>query len=236
MSTALIATGLQPLTKTEQQVLAALRAHEQLAPGQPPTRAELASQLGYRTTAAPNRELQALRSKGWIEWKSYLPRSLRLTPQCRDWFVLQGATAYNPQERQKAADNVLQKRLRRARLDPNGDSRAMAPMPSTDANQAFIPPINRRQVRLLQTLALLLKNAADKPGPSLQDLSNALGYRNHSCPWRDLALLRDKGLVSWQANARRSLRLTPLAQIYLDWLQSSSSSLPFAHSTSHFTN
>jgi len=237
VSTALIATSataLQPLTKAEQQVLAALRAHEQLAPGQPPTRAELALQLGYRTTAAPNRELKALRSKGWIEWKSHLPRSLRLTPQCRDWFALQGATAYNPQERQKTADNVLQKRLRQARLDPNGDGRTVAPMPPVDANQAYIPPINRRQVRLLQTLAWF---AEIGQAPSLHDLSNALGYRNHSCPCRDLVLLRNNGLVNWQPNARRSLRLTPPAQSYLDWLQSGrSSSLLLAHGAFHLTH
>lgn len=105
---------LEPLTPVEQQVLAALRAHDLLSPQHPPTRLQLALQLGYSRTAAPNRQLASLRRKGWIDWRAHQPCSLRLTPQCRRWFAEQ-ATPYDISALQAAAARALQKRIQAQR-------------------------------------------------------------------------------------------------------------------------
>lgn len=109
---------LEPLTPVEQQVLAALRAHDLLSPQHPPTRLQLALQLGYSRSAAPNRQLASLRRKGWIDWIPHHPCSLRLTPQCRRWFAEQ-ATPYEISALQAAAARALQKRIQQVRHQPS---------------------------------------------------------------------------------------------------------------------
>jgi repressor LexA len=65
------------LTARQQQILDWIRAHIETA-GMPPTRAEIATGLGFSTASSAEDHLQALAKKGAIELKAGTSRGLRL--------------------------------------------------------------------------------------------------------------------------------------------------------------
>lgn len=68
------------LTDRQQEILELI--HQSIAQtGAPPTRAEIAQRLGFRSANAAEDHLQALARKGVIELKSGTSRGIRLTPQ-----------------------------------------------------------------------------------------------------------------------------------------------------------
>lgn len=68
------------LTERQQEILELV--HQSIAQtGAPPTRAEIAQRLGFRSANAAEDHLQALARKGVIELKSGTSRGIRLTPQ-----------------------------------------------------------------------------------------------------------------------------------------------------------
>ena len=71
-----------PVTLTErQQEILELIQQSIAQTGAPPTRAEIAQRLGFRSANAAEDHLQALARKGVIELKSGTSRGIRLTPQ-----------------------------------------------------------------------------------------------------------------------------------------------------------
>lgn len=68
---------MRELTQRQQQVLDLIRDHID-ATGFPPTRAEIASQLGFRSANAAEEHLKALARKGVIELTSGTSRGIRL--------------------------------------------------------------------------------------------------------------------------------------------------------------
>jgi len=66
-----------PLTARQQQILDWIRAHLE-ATGMPPTRAEIAAGLGFRTASSAEDHLRALARKGAIELTPGASRGLRL--------------------------------------------------------------------------------------------------------------------------------------------------------------
>ena len=78
---------MRELTQRQQQVLDLIRDHID-ATGFPPTRAEIANQLGFRSANAAEEHLKALARKGVIELTSGTSRGIRLKlcrhrPSCR---------------------------------------------------------------------------------------------------------------------------------------------------------
>lgn len=67
-----------PLTTRQQQILDWIRAHLE-ATGMPPTRAEIAAGLGFRTASSAEDHLRALARKGALELTPGASRGLRLT-------------------------------------------------------------------------------------------------------------------------------------------------------------
>lgn len=67
-----------PLTTRQQQILDWIRAHLE-STGMPPTRAEIAAGLGFRTASSAEDHLRALAKKGAIELTPGASRGLRLT-------------------------------------------------------------------------------------------------------------------------------------------------------------
>lgn len=68
---------MKPLTERQQQIYDLIRSHIQ-ATGMPPTRAEIASQLGFRSANAAEEHLKALARKGAIEMIAGSSRGIRL--------------------------------------------------------------------------------------------------------------------------------------------------------------
>ncbi|MEY4285621.1 MAG: transcriptional repressor LexA [Betaproteobacteria bacterium] len=78
------------LTERQQEILELIQ--QSIAQtGAPPTRAEIAQRLGFRSANAAEDHLQALARKGVIELKSGTSRGIRLTPQAHNH--LKSATA-----------------------------------------------------------------------------------------------------------------------------------------------
>jgi repressor LexA len=67
-----------PLTTRQQQILDWIRAHLETT-GMPPTRAEIAAGLGFRTASSAEDHLRALARKGALEITPGTSRGLRLT-------------------------------------------------------------------------------------------------------------------------------------------------------------
>src|SRR6187402_1979750 len=82
------------LTARQQQILDWIRSHME-ANGMPPTRAEIATGLGFSTASSAEDHLQALAKKGAIEITPALPvacdcaisRACRCKARCRSWVV-----------------------------------------------------------------------------------------------------------------------------------------------------
>ncbi|WP_392551818.1 transcriptional repressor LexA [Orbus wheelerorum] len=68
---------MKPLTERQQQIYDLIRSHIQ-ATGMPPTRAEIAAQLGFRSANAAEEHLKALARKGAIEMIAGSSRGIRL--------------------------------------------------------------------------------------------------------------------------------------------------------------
>ena len=68
---------MRPLTPRQQQILQLIRDHLQ-ATGMPPTRAEIARELGFRSANAAEDHLKALARKGVIEMVPGTSRGIRL--------------------------------------------------------------------------------------------------------------------------------------------------------------
>jgi repressor LexA len=75
-------TPAAPLTARQRQILDWIRAHLQ-ATGMPPTRAEIAAGLGFRTASSAEDHLRALARKGAIELLPGASRGLRLVEASR---------------------------------------------------------------------------------------------------------------------------------------------------------
>jgi repressor LexA len=67
-----------PLTARQQQILDWIRAHLETT-GMPPTRAEIAAGLGFRTASSAEDHLRALARKGALELTPGASRGMRLT-------------------------------------------------------------------------------------------------------------------------------------------------------------
>jgi repressor LexA len=67
-----------PLTARQQQILDWIRAHLETT-GMPPTRAEIAAGLGFRTASSAEDHLRALAKKGALELTPGASRGMRLT-------------------------------------------------------------------------------------------------------------------------------------------------------------
>lgn len=70
--------GTAPLTSRQQQILDWIRRHLERT-GMPPTRAEIATGLGFRTASSAEDHLRALARKGALELLPGASRGLRLT-------------------------------------------------------------------------------------------------------------------------------------------------------------
>jgi len=68
---------MKPLTERQQQIYDLIKLHIQ-STGMPPTRAEIASQLGFRSANAAEEHLKALARKGAIEMIAGSSRGIRL--------------------------------------------------------------------------------------------------------------------------------------------------------------
>ena len=68
---------MRPLTPRQQEILTLIQQHIAHT-GFPPTRAEIARQLGFRSANAAEEHLQALARKGMIELSSGTSRGIRL--------------------------------------------------------------------------------------------------------------------------------------------------------------
>jgi repressor LexA len=69
--------AMRPLTARQQEILTLIQQHIAQT-GFPPTRAEIAQQLGFRSANAAEEHLQALAHKGMIELSSGTSRGIRL--------------------------------------------------------------------------------------------------------------------------------------------------------------
>jgi len=85
---------VQALTPRQQQVLECITRHVD-ATGYPPTRAEIALQLGFRSANAAEEHLKALARKGAIEMVAGASRGIRL-PQAMGIPVVGRVAAGNP--------------------------------------------------------------------------------------------------------------------------------------------
>jgi repressor LexA len=70
---------MRELTSRQQEILELIKQHIQTT-GFPPTRAEIANQLGFKSANAAEEHLKALARKGVIELTSGASRGIRLTP------------------------------------------------------------------------------------------------------------------------------------------------------------
>lgn len=68
---------MRPLTPRQQQILDMIRTNIE-ATGMPPTRAEIAQRLGFRSANAAEEHLKALAKKGMIEMMPGMSRGIRL--------------------------------------------------------------------------------------------------------------------------------------------------------------
>lgn len=68
---------MKPLTERQQQIYDLIKSHIQ-STGMPPTRAEIASKLGFRSANAAEEHLKALARKGAIEMIASSSRGIRL--------------------------------------------------------------------------------------------------------------------------------------------------------------
>ena len=71
---------MQTLTDRQQQVLDLIRSHVS-ATGYPPTRADIARELGFRSPNAAEEHLRALERKGMIEMTAGASRGIRLNEE-----------------------------------------------------------------------------------------------------------------------------------------------------------
>jgi repressor LexA len=85
---------VQTLTSRQQQVLDCISRHVE-ATGYPPTRAEIALQLGFRSANAAEEHLKALARKGAIEMVAGASRGIRL-PQPQGIPIVGRVAAGNP--------------------------------------------------------------------------------------------------------------------------------------------
>ena len=83
---------MKALTARQQQVYDLIRDHINQT-GMPPTRAEIASQLGFRSPNAAEEHLKALARKGVIEIVSGASRGIRLMMEEADGLPLIGRVA-----------------------------------------------------------------------------------------------------------------------------------------------
>jgi len=68
---------MRPLTPRQSEILELIRDHIE-ATGMPPTRAEIANQLGFRSPNAAEEHLKALAKKGVIEMVPGTSRGIRI--------------------------------------------------------------------------------------------------------------------------------------------------------------
>ena len=68
-----------PLTPRQKQVLDTVREFIATC-GYPPSLRELGDLLGIRSTNGTREHLMALRNKGWIDWREYKSRTLKVLP------------------------------------------------------------------------------------------------------------------------------------------------------------
>ncbi|WP_461480798.1 transcriptional repressor LexA [Porticoccus sp.] len=80
------------LTARQQQILDLLRQHIEDS-GYPPTRAEIAAELGFKSPNAAEEHLRALARKGVIEMTSGASRGIRLTEEVHTGLPLVGRVA-----------------------------------------------------------------------------------------------------------------------------------------------
>lgn len=74
---------MRPLTERQQQVLSVIKSSLD-ACGMPPTRAEIARQLGFKSANAAEEHLKALAKKGVLEMVPGMSRGIRLHPDYID--------------------------------------------------------------------------------------------------------------------------------------------------------
>lgn len=74
---------MRPLTERQQQVLSVIKSSLD-ACGMPPTRAEIARQLGFKSANAAEEHLKALAKKGVLEMVPGMSRGIRLHPDFID--------------------------------------------------------------------------------------------------------------------------------------------------------
>ena len=73
----MVSSALPPLTARQQKVLDWIRRHLE-STGMPPTRAEIAAGLGFRTASSAEDHLRALARKGVLTMTPGASRGLRL--------------------------------------------------------------------------------------------------------------------------------------------------------------
>lgn len=86
---------MQDLTPRQQQILDLIREHIEET-GYPPTRAEIAEQLGFKSANAAEEHLKALARKGAIEMVAGASRGIRLPEQQQGIPVVGRVAAGNP--------------------------------------------------------------------------------------------------------------------------------------------
>ena len=92
------APNMRPLTPRQQEILALIRQHIADS-GFPPTRAEIARKLGFRSPNAAEEHLKALARKGVIELTSGASRGIRVNTmgdRSRRWWRLGRADRHEP--------------------------------------------------------------------------------------------------------------------------------------------
>jgi repressor LexA len=86
---------MQDLTPRQQQILDLIREHIEET-GYPPTRAEIADQLGFKSANAAEEHLKALARKGAIEMVAGASRGIRLPDQHQGIPIVGRVAAGNP--------------------------------------------------------------------------------------------------------------------------------------------
>ena len=97
---------MEKLTQRQQQVLDIIRQHID-GTGYPPTRADIAKELGFKSANAAEEHLKALARKGAIEMVAGASRGIRL-PESAGIPIIGRVAAGNPRPRRGAHRGLLQ--------------------------------------------------------------------------------------------------------------------------------
>ncbi len=105
---------------------------------------------------------------------------------------------------------------------------------STSDYYQAIEGLPKRQREVLNLIAVLIKR--NGYSPSLAELAEGINVRNRMTINQHLEALKRKGLVSWSANLKRSLKLTDaVAELLNDQVEdNNSNTIPFPKSKSEY--